>query len=191
VTQTYGAPGYGAPWPAPPQRPAWPIITAGAIAIVVVIAATVAYAVYATRQVDDTPTAGIGTWVQDGEFEFAVTGIDEPVSTIGTNPYMERTAQGVFRTVHVTIANVGDKAATFIGHDQQLIDNQGNQYSNDTAAEMGLENASLVLPSQINPGNQISVSLVYDVPTGTVPAYMNMHVAMRSPGAKVSLSSHQ
>ncbi|WP_309231291.1 DUF4352 domain-containing protein [Nocardia sp. SYP-A9097] len=126
----------------------------------------------------------VGSEVRDGKFAFVVTAVDPPVASVGDNDIMRKTAQGEFVLVHVDITNTGDKAQTYFGENQKVIDDQGRQYSNDTSAEMAI-NADLM--AEINPGNKVSVIIPFDVPKGTVPVSIEFHDSMFSGGARVAL----
>ncbi|RBO92490.1 DUF4352 domain-containing protein [Nocardia puris] len=128
--------------------------------------------------------AQAGSAVRDGKFEFAVTAVDPPVTAVGDNPYLQSTAQGVYILVHVTVTNIGDRPQTYFGSNQKLIDDQGRRYENDTRAEINV-NDHLATP--INPGNSVDVTIVFDVPAGTVPAVLQLHDSAFSGGAKVAL----
>lgn len=132
----------------------------------------------------DSDTAPAGASVRDGKFEFTVTAVDPPVSTIGDNPYMRKTAQGEYILVHVTVTNIGDRPQTYFSSNQKLFDDHGRRYENDTMAELNV-NDNLSTP--INPGNSVDVTIVFDVPVGTVPASLELHDSMFSGGAKVAL----
>ncbi|PPJ06387.1 DUF4352 domain-containing protein [Nocardia cyriacigeorgica] len=132
----------------------------------------------------DSDTAPAGASVRDGKFEFTVTAVDPPISTIGDNPYMQKTAQGEYILVHVTVTNIGDRPQTYFSSNQKLFDDQGRRYENDTMAEL---NVNEHLSTPINPGNSVDVTIVFDVPVGTVPAALQLHDSMFSGGAKVAL----
>ncbi|MFF2550274.1 DUF4352 domain-containing protein [Nocardia sp. NPDC058058] len=128
--------------------------------------------------------AAAGSEVRDGKFAFIVTAVDPAVATLGDNEILRKTAQGEYVVVHVDITNTGDKAQSYFGDNQKLIDDQGKQYSNDTAAELAVNTS---LTAEINPGNKLSVSIPFDVPKGTVPAAIELHDSAFSGGARVAL----
>ncbi|MFC8530269.1 DUF4352 domain-containing protein [Nocardia sp. NPDC057227] len=128
--------------------------------------------------------ASAGATVRDGKFEFRVTGVDAPVKTVGSNPYLKETAQGEFVQVHLVVTNIGDRAQTYFGSNQHLIDTQGRRFDNDTSAEI---NVNEEIITEINPGNSVNVTVVFDVPAGSVPATLELHDSAFSGGAKVAI----
>ncbi|WP_297617050.1 DUF4352 domain-containing protein [Nocardia sp.] len=184
-----GPPMYGQGYPPPPRkkRKIWPWIL---LAVVVLFFggcfALVGTAAHEVSKSTDksTAVAAAGSEVRDGKFAFAVTAVDPPVAAVGDNEILRKTAQGEYVLVHVAITNIGDKAQSYFGENQKLIDDQGKQFSNDTSAELAVNQD---LTAEINPGNKISVSIPFDVPKGTVPATVEFHDSMFSGGARVAL----
>jgi hypothetical protein len=130
------------------------------------------------------PGPGIGTPVRDGSFEFTVTKLTT-ASMVG-DQYFGKQAQGEFLMVHVTVRNIGTESQTFSGDDQQLLASGGRQFTADSDAATYLEN-SRSLYEEINPGNQVSGVVIFDVPKGTTPASIELHDSPFSGGAKVAL----
>ena len=124
-----------------------------------------------------------GTEVRDGKFSFLITGIDPPTSSVGTNSYLTTDAQGEYRLVHVDITNIGGEPGSYFGENQKMIDDLGRLYTNDTGAELNINPAQ---SAEINPGNKVSTTLVFDVPPGTVPAAVELHDSMFSGGVRVA-----
>ncbi|RBO92492.1 DUF4352 domain-containing protein [Nocardia puris] len=138
----------------------------------------------APRPAQEPDAAQAGSSVRDGKFEFTVTAVDPPVTVVGDNPYLQTTAQGVYILVHVTVTNIGDRPQTYLSSDQRLIDDQGRRFETDVYAEINL---NVYLATPINPGNSVNVTLVFDVPPGTVPAVLQFHDSAFSGGARVAL----
>ncbi|MGV9675280.1 DUF4352 domain-containing protein [Nocardia sp. NPDC003482] len=186
----YPPPPYQQQYPVPPKqrkRRVWPWIV---LALIVLMFggcfALLGGAVHEASKVEDkrTTAAPVGSEVRDGKFAFRVTGIDPAVATVGDNPYLRKQAQGEYVLVHVDVTNVGDAAQSYFGDNQKLIDDQGKSYTNDTAAEM---NVNRDITAEINPGNKLSVTIVFDLPRGTVPAAVEFHDSAFSGGARVAL----
>ena len=121
--------------------------------------------------------AGIGQEVLDGKFAFIVTNID-------TSPTFGHTrAQGVYVIVSMAVRNVGTEAQFFEMAAQTLKDKAGRQYS-----------ASFMDPSHlgevnnIDPGLQVSVKEVFDVPPDVRPTQIVLHDSASSHGAPVNLT---
>ena len=128
--------------------------------------------------------ATVGSEVRDGKFSFLVTGVEEPVTVIGTNEILKEQAQGEFIQMHVDVTNVGSQAQHYFGSNQKLIDDQGREFANNTGAEINVNDH---LTAEINPGNKVSITLVFDVPRGTVPAAVEFHDSAFSGGVRVAL----
>lgn len=134
----------------------------------------------------ENDVAAAGSAVRDGKFEFTVTAIDPPVKVVGDNPYLQKTAQGQYILVHLTVTNIGNKAQSYWANNQKLIDDQGREFENDTMAGINV-NEGTAMTSDINPGNSVQVVVVFDVPAGTTPAALELHDSAFSGGAKVAL----
>ncbi|MEV0684572.1 DUF4352 domain-containing protein [Nocardia sp. NPDC050378] len=178
-------------YPQPPKkRKVWPWVLGGfLLAVLALFGGCVALIGGAANEVAKSEqarsvAAPAGTEVRDGKFAFTVTQVDPPVRTVGDNPYLQKTAQGEFVLVHIEVTNVGDVAQQYFGANQKLIDAQGREFANDTSAEINVNDE---LVTEINPGNKISMVLVFDVPTGTDPAAVEFHDSAFSNGARVAL----
>ncbi len=128
--------------------------------------------------------APVGSAVRDGKFEFVVTGVDAPVTTIGADSFWEATARGEFIVVHVNVTNVGNEARGFFGVNQKLIDDKGREFESNWGAGQALNDD---IDGTLNPGLTVSAAIAFDVPPGTVPAAAELHDSMFSGGAKVAL----
>lgn len=131
-------------------------------------------------------TPGIGQEVRDGKFGFVVTGVETGVTTLGDNPYLQKDALGQFVLVSVTVTNVSDKAQSYFGSNQKLIDAQGREFENDAMAAINLE-AETAIGGDINPGLSQDITIVFDIPLDAVPATLEVHDSMFSGGADISL----
>ena len=127
----------------------------------------------------------IGTAVRDGKFQFTVTGT-KTASQVG-DQYLNKKAQGQFLLVSVTVANIGDKAQMFDSSSQKLYDTAGREYSADAAAGIYLGEAGKSFLEQINPGNSVKGTVVFDVPAGTKLDKIELHDSMFSGGVDVKL----
>lgn len=127
---------------------------------------------------------GIGVPVRDGKFEFVVTAVAPPVTTVGSE-YLTQTAQGEFVQVTMSVRNIGDRAQSLDASSQKLLDTDGKQYSVDSVATVYLDEGFGY--EQINPGNALDTTVVFDVPVGTVPAEIELHDSAFSGGTTVAL----
>lgn len=134
---------------------------------------------------EEVAAAGIGTPVRDGKFEFTVTGVEPGVASIGSDVFGE-TAQGQFLLVRMTVTNIGDEAQHFSGSNQELVDTEGRTHSADTSAAIYLDDSDSFL-NQINPGNSVEGTVVFDIPTDATPASIELHDSMFSGGVSVTL----
>lgn len=129
--------------------------------------------------------AGIGAPVRDGKFEFVVTAVDPGKSTIGTAP-LDRTAQGQFVLVHISVRNIGSKQQMFDQSSQKMIDQQGRQLSPDTTSGIYVDPNNFL--AQINPGNSVQGVLVFDIPKDATPTKLELHDSPFSGGVTVQLN---
>lgn len=191
--------------PEPPKRKSWParhkiLTTLGVIVAVFIIAgiansvggggdtATVAQSDSGTGKKADKPkakTASIGDPVRDGKFEFTVTKIRKGVDSIG-DQYLGTKAQGQFVLVSVTVKNIGDEPQSFFGDNQYLFDAGGRKYSADSEAAVYLDD-SKSLYEEINPGNEVKGTVIFDVPKDAKLKTLELHDSAFSGGIKVSI----
>jgi hypothetical protein len=135
---------------------------------------------------DAAKEAKVGTAVRDGEFEFTVTKVEKGVASVGAS-FLEEKAQGQFVLVHVTVKNIGTKPQTLIDSVQKLRDGQGREFTTDSTAAIVIK-GNAVFFNEINPGNSVKGTLVYDMPKDAKPASIELHDSMFSGGVTVALS---
>lgn len=128
---------------------------------------------------------GIGAPARDGKFEFVVRGVRPGGTSIGPE-FMAERAQGEFLLVDLTVRNVGDKAQSLDISSQKVLSAQGTEYSPNTAATIQVDDAA-VFYEQINPGNALQVTVVYDLPAGTDATQIELHDSVFSGGVTVDL----
>lgn len=129
---------------------------------------------------------GIGSTVRDGKFEFVVNSVADGGKEVGSQ-YVSEKAQGVFTLINITVTNIGDKPQTLFDSNQEVVDDQGRKFSPNSMAAIVLEGNSDVWLTEINPGNTITGTLVYDMPEGATPVQITLHDSMLSRGVKVAL----
>ncbi|MBF6351912.1 DUF4352 domain-containing protein [Nocardia flavorosea] len=132
---------------------------------------------------DGDAPAPAGSEVRDGKFAFVVTAVEPPAKSVGGD-YLSKTAQGEFILVHIDVTNTSDRPQSYFGDNQKLIDAQGREFTNDTEAEIYLNDD---VYTDINPGNKFSVTLAFDVPVGTQAAALEFHDSMFSGGVCVAV----
>jgi hypothetical protein len=128
----------------------------------------------------------IGTKVRDGKFEFVVTAVEDGGAEVGSDGFGEK-AQGRFTFVRLTITNIGDKPQTMFTDNQTVVDAQGRTFTPNSMAGIHLEDNDVWI-SEINPGNSVKGTLVYDMPKGSKPTSIELHDSMFSGGVNVSLT---
>jgi Domain of unknown function (DUF4352)/Protein of unknown function (DUF2510) len=138
----------------------------------------------ATKTTGQSPTgvppAGA---VTDGNFSFEVTQVETAPSVKYGDPPVEKTAQGEFLIVHMTVTNTGAMSATFLGTLQKLKAG-GTTYAIDDEATSYLNGGM----AQLNPGDQTALAIAFDVPQGTTPESLEVHGDPTSAGAEVPIS---
>jgi hypothetical protein len=132
--------------------------------------------------------AKIGQAVRDGKFEFTVTGFSCGQTSVGTNQYLTKQAQGQFCMLNLSIKNIGDQAQSLFSGNQKLL-NGSTQYSADDTATLyaGPSGSTSTWFNDINPGNSVSGTIVFDVPKGVTPTQAELHDSAFSGGIKVNL----
>lgn len=131
--------------------------------------------------------AGIGTPVRDGKFEFTVTDVVSGLSEVGDNPFLIEKAQGQFTIVTIAVLNTSDEPKGLSPDAQDMYDGEGRKFSADTSAAIGLE-ADVAFWDEINPGNSVTMKVVFDMPIDAVPAEIELHDSTFSGGVRVSLT---
>lgn len=136
-----------------------------------------------------TPTtAKIGEAARDGKFEFVVKSVKCGVPSVSdSSGYISKTAQGQYCLVDVSVKNIGDKSQTFLEDDQKLLNANNQEYSPDTTATLYNANNSDVFVNEINPGNTVEGTMVYDIPKDQTPVTAELHDSSLSNGVKVNL----
>jgi hypothetical protein len=129
-----------------------------------------------------TSVASAGA-VTDGNFTFEVTGVETAPSVKYGDAPVEKTAQGEFLIVHMTVTDTGAMSATFLGTLQKLKAG-GTTYSIDDEATSYLGGGV----ADTKPGDTKDVAIAFDVPPGTTPDSIELHGDPISSGVEVPLS---
>jgi hypothetical protein len=138
-----------------------------------------------TKTASESPTtaSGSGSQASDGGLTFAVTGVETAPSVQYQDAPVEKTAQGEFVIVHLTVLNSGDQPVTYLGTLQKLKAG-GTTYSIDDEATFYL-NGGL---AELNPGDSADVAIAFDLPPGTTPESLEVHGDPISAGVDVPVS---
>lgn len=139
------------------------------------------------ESVADPQVAGIGQPVRDGKFEFTVTGLECGATSVG-DEFINEQAQGQFCMLSVTVSNIGDEAQALFGDNQYLLDDQDREFSADTVATFTSNPEGQAVFEEINPGNQLSGTIVFDVPADATISSARLHDSAFSNGVEVALS---
>ncbi len=143
----------------------------------------------ATAQESSSQHAKIGEPVRDGKFEFIVKSVEcghkEVVSP--ETDALRKTAQGQFCLMAVSVKNIGNEQQYFSESDQKLLNTEGQQFSPDSTATLYHSNNQDAWLAQINPGNSVEGTLVFDVPADAKITQAQLHDSAFSGGVKVDL----
>jgi hypothetical protein len=130
--------------------------------------------------------AKIGQPARDGKFEFVVKQVKCGVSKVGGD--LGETAQGQFCLVTVNVKNIGKEAQMFSDGNQKAFAANGTEYSADTAAAIYANKNAETFLNEINPGNQVTGVLVFDIPKNVKLTKLELHDSAFSGGVAVQLS---
>ena len=115
---------------------------------------------------------GIGEAARDGSLTFVVTKFDCGTRDIGDGP-MKRTALGHYCVLDFTATNTGTQPTSFSVTGQSLRDALHRRFAPDPMATLASHRGSpgglTSSLQQLNPGAEIAISLVYDIPDGVTP----------------------
>lgn len=203
---------YGQPTPPPAARKSWfarhKILTGlGAVVVLIVVIAIAgggggnddaAPGTATTQQApatddgaaeapaEEAPAGpGINEPAADGAFSFVVTGVETGVAQVG-GEYLTSQAQGQYTLVHLTVTNTGTEPQYMFASSQEATDAQGRTFSVDSTATI-YAGESDAWASEINPGNQITGTLVFDIPADATLSTVTLHDSPFSGGVTVRL----
>lgn len=128
----------------------------------------------------------IGDEVRDGKFEFTIHSMNCGQTVVGENQYLQEVAQGEFCIMDITVKNIGDGPQTFFSSNQKVFNEAGQEFSNNSSAEIALDNDSPWI-TEINPGNSVRGKVVFDVPKSSTLTKAELHDSTLSGGVEVSL----
>lgn len=137
-----------------------------------------------------TSTPKIGDAVRDGKFEFTVKSIQCGKSEVVSpdSDALRKSAQGQYCVLAMTVKNIGSQQQGFFATNQKLLDAQSKQYTADDVATLYNSPSSQQNSwAQINPGNSVDATIVFDIPKDVTPTTAELHDSAFSGGAKVNL----
>jgi hypothetical protein len=132
-------------------------------------------------------TIKVGEEARDGKFEFVVKSIECGKASVGENQYLTKTAQGQYCLLNVSVKNIGNEKQSLFSANQKLLDSANKEYSADDTATLYAAPQGSSWYSDINPGNSVEGSIVFDVPKGVTPTVAELHDSSLSNGVKVTL----
>jgi hypothetical protein len=135
----------------------------------------------ATPALAGTPT----TPVRDGKFEFVVKSISCGHSHVGDS-IMGADAQGQFCLVKMSVKNIGNESQTFDDSSQYAFDANNKKFSADSEADLDMNSDAWL--ADINPGNQPTGTVAFDMPKGDKIVKMELHDSPFSGGVAVNVS---
>ncbi len=132
---------------------------------------------YPGRSARDVERPFLGEPGNDGSLTFTATGFECDSGSDGA--VEERIPQGRFCTLALTVRNTGTQPETFVAAEQLLVDAESRSYRPDP------DGASAT--RVVNPGNELTATLIFDVPPEVTPGQAELHRVARSPGVRVLL----
>ena len=123
---------------------------------------------------------------RDGILEFTVTGVECGTSPVGT-PGLARRPQGQLCQVRLRVRNFGSDVRRVHVGSQKLYDGTGRQFRADDGAWVYLPESVPFFREEVNPGNQVSATLVFDIAAGAEAARLEVHDSPLSGGASITL----
>jgi hypothetical protein len=136
----------------------------------------------------NAPAGKIGEAVRDGKFEFTVMSQECGIASVG-NQYSNKTAQGQYCKINLKVKNIGDKPQSLYSGSQKLFSSDNKEFStDDTAMIYDNSNEQGVWLNNINPGNEVTGNLIFDIPNGVTPSSLKLFDSSFSGGVIVKLN---
>ena len=108
------------------------------------------------------------------------------MASIGPEVFQEK-AQGQFCLITVNVKNIGKEAQMLNDSNQKAYAADGTEYSTDTGAGIAANEDAATFLNEINPGNQVTGVLVFDIPKGVKLDRLELHDSAFSGGITVKL----
>jgi len=132
------------------------------------------------------PPPGIGDPVRDGTFEFRVVEVSCGHESVQWG-LLRESADGQYCLVGIAVTNTGELPALFIDRAQHLIASDGSRHRADTTAGVIANEGISVWASLVLPGRTAAGTLVFDIPSGTTAAVVELHDSLFSDGTLVTI----
>jgi hypothetical protein len=139
------------------------------------------------RAAPANPTGAVGSTVTDGQLQFTVVSAQCGLSQVGT-PDRHATAKGQYCVIGMTVRNVGSQSRLFSDLFQRGYDTNGDTHRPDSRAGAYANEGHAIFFSKITPGNEVSGSLVFDIPKDVQLKRLELHDSPGSQGVSVVVS---
>lgn len=133
------------------------------------------------------PSASVGQAVRDGKFEFTVNNVNCGQARVG-NDVTGETAQGQFCLVNLTVKNIGTEAQMLDASSQKGFSSDGSKYDANSMASVDANQGTTTFLNNINPGNQVTGMVVFDIPKDKTLAKVELHDSPASGGVTVKVA---
>ncbi|HEX6497777.1 MAG TPA: DUF4352 domain-containing protein [Micromonosporaceae bacterium] len=130
--------------------------------------------------------AKLGQPARDGKFEFTVKTVKCGVHQVGPADFGQK-AQGQFCLVTVQVKNIGKEAQMLDASNQKAFGADNAQYSADEGAALYANENDKTFLNQINPGNQVTGIVVFDIPANAKITKLELHDSPFSGGVDVQV----
>lgn len=131
--------------------------------------------------------AKVGDPVRDGNFEFVVQKMQCGVSRIGSADF-GADAQGQYCLVTMSVKNVKSDSQTFDSSNQLAFDTNGRKFDSDPDGDLYTDGGESAFLNDINPGNRVTGTVVFDVPRTAKITKLELHDSMFSGGVTVDMT---
>jgi hypothetical protein len=160
------------------------IVVAGVLAVC--CAGGVALATLGLARGAQPAAAGRDGALRDGMFEFSLGSVRCGLDTVGEGWVRDR-PQGQFCVIELTVTNVGTRAQRFADGAQKAFGPKGQLYEADTGAGVAANGNGDAIWNVVNPGNTLTVKVVFDIPPSASIARIELHDSPLSHGVTVDL----
>jgi hypothetical protein len=125
--------------------------------------------------------------VQDGKFEFVVGSVSCGHPSV-SRAFISRSAEGQYCLVVLSVRNIGTKSQAFADAFQKATGPAGDIYAADTVAGALANTDGANVWSVINPGSNVSGTIVFDIPTAASITTIELHDSALSHGATIKVT---
>ncbi|WP_230394675.1 DUF4352 domain-containing protein, partial [Plantactinospora alkalitolerans] len=127
---------------------------------------------------------GLNQPIRDGDLEFRVRQLRCGLTEVG-DPLVSQFALGQFCVVDLAVRNLGAQPVVFHDNLQIAYGPAGQRFGVDSTAGLVANAEQHAFLSEINPGNQVTGAIVYDIPPDSRIVRLRLHGSATSPGVQV------